>query len=106
MGEILRKYADVLRVGRIVLNGTIVQWDTNHASNIAQLRGFSTALISALSRRGDANSFDQSTLRDAVYCVCKAVSINYVLSDVLDLVSGRVGEPCTITTSRKDGTPL
>lgn len=104
--DILRKYADVLRVGHVEVNGSTVKWDTNDASNPAQLHGFCTAILEAIRSLEEAKGLQDNVLHEAVYCVCKAVSINYVLSDVLQLVSRRVGEPCSIETRRKDGSSL
>jgi len=104
--DILRKYADVLRVGHIDVNGTTIRWDTQDASNEAQLHRFCNALIAAFKNLREAKGFQEDALHEAVYCVCKAVSINYVLSDVLQTVSQRVGEPCSIETCRKDGSSM
>jgi len=104
--EILRQYADVLRVGQLDVNGAEVKWDTRDASNRSQLHGFCSAFVNSLKRLREAEGLHETVLREAVYCLCKGVSINYALSEVLQLVSKRVGEPCSIGTSGKDGRSL
>jgi len=95
--EILRRYADVLRVGSLEVNGDIVRWKTD-TSNELQLHHFSEALFGKLRRLPELAQASDEVLRQASYWVCKAVSINYALIEVLLLVKRRVGAMCTIET--------
>uniref|UniRef100_A0A7S0FDY5 Uncharacterized protein n=1 Tax=Pyrodinium bahamense TaxID=73915 RepID=A0A7S0FDY5_9DINO len=93
--DILKQYADVLRVGRLLVNGSPVTWDTA-ASTAAQLQGFCVSLHSALRRLPEATGLGDAVLQRAAYWLCKALSINYALAEVLHLLSRRVGALCCI----------
>lgn len=95
--EILRQYADVLRVGRLHVNGAVVTWPTG-SSLEGQLQCFSAVLHAALQQLPEADGLSDANLHQAAYWLCKALSINYALADVLDLVSRKAGAVCTIET--------
>jgi len=95
--EILRRYADVLRVGSLEVNGEIVKWMTDTSTEL-QLRHFCDALFDRLRQLKELSQASDDVLRQASYWVCKAVSINYALIEVLLLVKRKVGVMCTIET--------
>lgn len=99
--EIIRLYADVLRVGRITLNGTEVCWNTN-SSTEGQLSSFCESFVRGLAEAAPELASEPAALRFAPYWLCKAVSINYALIEVVLMVKRRVGVLCTIET-REDG---
>jgi hypothetical protein len=103
--EVLRQYADVLRVGRVVVNGVDVSWDTS-ASNGVQLQHFTAEFVKALRRFPELASLDDSTFCNTAYWFCKVVSINYALSEVLDLLAQKVGAVCSINTCQRGGQSL
>jgi len=102
--EVLRWYADVLRVGRLTVNGTKLAWRTS-TSNDDQLSDFSTVFTDAL--RG---VIDDSHLRQVTHWFCKSVSINYGLSEILSLLQHRLGESagarCSVMTRSATGAVL
>lgn len=101
--EVLRRYADLLRVGRITLNGETASWQTD-TSNEFQLHGF-CATVSAKLREllPDLAEDNPVVLQLASYWLLKAVSINYALIEVVVLVRERVGVLCTIETRDERG---
>mmetsp|Transcript_132366 Transcript_132366/g.264017 ORF Transcript_132366/g.264017 Transcript_132366/m.264017 type:complete len:427 (+) Transcript_132366:31-1311(+) len=96
--EILRRYADVLRVGSVHVNGQVVRWDTR-TSTEGQLWNFSEALFNRLRQLPELSKASDEVLHQATYWVCKAVSINYALMEVLLLVRRKAGCMCTIETA-------
>jgi hypothetical protein len=100
--EVLRQYADVLRVGHVVVNGMDVSWDTS-ASNSVQLQHFTTQFGKALRQIPELASLDDATFCNTAYWFCKVVSINYVLSEVLGLLKQKVGAVCSINTCNQKG---
>jgi hypothetical protein len=103
--EITQQYADVLRVGSIRLNGVEVGWSTIGSTD-EQLKAFSSAFWNALRKLPDTYGLEDTTLSQATYWFCKVVSINYALSDVLDIVKSKFGEGCCIRTSDNAGRTL
>eukprot|EP00427_Karlodinium_veneficum_P036929 CAMPEP_0169299294 /NCGR_PEP_ID=MMETSP1016-20121227/66975_1 /TAXON_ID=342587 /ORGANISM="Karlodinium micrum, Strain CCMP2283" /LENGTH=298 /DNA_ID=CAMNT_0009391499 /DNA_START=24 /DNA_END=920 /DNA_ORIENTATION=+ len=103
--EILRRYADVLRVGRLILNGSEVCWSTV-GSTASQLQAFSAVFCKSLRPLKETRDLDDKVLCQAVYWFCKVVSINYALSDVLDVVKAKLGEGCSIMTTDPSGRSL
>lgn len=99
--EVLKSYADVLRVGRLTVNGTDLAWQTS-TSNDDQLSDFAVVFTDAL--RG---LVDESHLRQVTHWFCKSVSINYGLSEILALLQRRLGEPlgarCSVMTRSPSG---
>jgi len=95
--ELLKRYADVLRVGRLAVNGGVVTWETA-ASTASQLHGFCLSLHSALRQLPEAAGLGEPVLQRAAFWLCKALSINYALAEVLHLLSRRVGALCCIET--------
>jgi hypothetical protein len=100
--EVLRQYADVLRVGHVVVNGKDVSWDTS-ASNSVQLHHFTVEFVKALRQCPELSNLDDSTFCNTAYWFCKVVSINYALSEVLDLLTQKIGAVCSINTCTKGG---
>mmetsp|Transcript_5538 Transcript_5538/g.8631 ORF Transcript_5538/g.8631 Transcript_5538/m.8631 type:complete len:555 (+) Transcript_5538:87-1751(+) len=96
--EIVRRYADVLRVGRLVVNGRDMEWDTDKSTEM-QLRSFCSSLFTRLSEvLPDLAKTNPEVLRFTAYWYCKAVSINYALIEVLLMIKEKVGVLCTIET--------
>eukprot|EP00928_Gymnodinium_smaydae_P005035 TRINITY_DN11733_c0_g1_i3.p1 TRINITY_DN11733_c0_g1~~TRINITY_DN11733_c0_g1_i3.p1 ORF type:complete len:125 (+),score=19.83 TRINITY_DN11733_c0_g1_i3:151-525(+) len=94
--ELLRRYADILRVGRLTVNGRVTAWDTDTSTEF-QLRGFCESLGRRLrDLLPDFAKKDPASLTLASFWLCKAVSINYVLIEVLLLIRQRLGMFCTI----------
>jgi len=100
--EILQQYADVLRVGRVIVNGAEVCWSTA-GSTASQLKAFSEAFCEALRKLPESQELEDAVLSQAVYWFCKVVSINYVLCEVLQVVKAKVGKECSISTSSRGG---
>mmetsp|Transcript_117828 Transcript_117828/g.367151 ORF Transcript_117828/g.367151 Transcript_117828/m.367151 type:complete len:458 (+) Transcript_117828:116-1489(+) len=104
--EVLHRYADLLRVGRLTVNGVETKWDTNTSSEL-QLRGFCVALDARLRELlPDTAEGRPAALRVAPYWILKAVSINYALIEVVLMVRRRVGVLCTIETRQEGGGAL
>lgn len=95
--ELLAKYADLLRVGCIAVNGEALAWET-HGSTEQQLQCFSEALRDKLRQNPELRGVEDSTLQRSVYWVCKGCSFNYVLMEVVLLLQRRVGFVSTIGT--------
>jgi len=100
--EILKQYADVLRVGRVKVNGSEVCWATS-GSTPSQLEAFSAAFCGALRKLPELQDLEDTVLCQAVYWFCKVVSINYVLCEVLQVVKKKVGKECSINTAGRGG---
>lgn len=103
--EILREYADLLRVGRLRVNDEEVCWSTS-GSTKSQLQAFSTAFIASLKRTSETKRFEDAVLAQMVYWMCKVVSINYALAEVLCTVRARLGTGCCIKTTGSRGETL
>lgn len=104
--EIVRRYADVLRVGRIILNGKEMCWDTR-TSTEGQLANFCLVLWKSLSEAAPRLlQSEPAALRFAPYWICKAVSINYALIEVVLMVKQRVGVLCSVETREDHGPGL
>mmetsp|Transcript_52080 Transcript_52080/g.134299 ORF Transcript_52080/g.134299 Transcript_52080/m.134299 type:complete len:285 (+) Transcript_52080:30-884(+) len=103
--EILWQYADVLRVGHLRLNGREIRWDTS-ASNLQQLQSFCKEFVGGFRQLEPLASWEDAVLCRAVHWFCKVVSINYVLSEVLDLLRQTLGAQCAIRTTGDRGASL
>jgi hypothetical protein len=103
--EISQRYADVLRVGSIKLNGVEVCWSTMGSTD-EQLEAFSSAFRHSLRQLPEVYGLEDTTLSQATYWFCKVVSINYALSYVLDAVKAKFGDGCCIRTSDSAGRTL
>lgn len=107
--EVLCQYADVLRVGSLTLNGVRVSWDTS-SSNSGQLESFNSKFLTALRRVPGLSCASVVDFCQVSHWFCKAVSINYALSEVLMLLQERLGERfgavCSVRTCASDGTQL
>mmetsp|Transcript_52855 Transcript_52855/g.123686 ORF Transcript_52855/g.123686 Transcript_52855/m.123686 type:complete len:323 (-) Transcript_52855:24-992(-) len=95
--EILTSYADVLRVGRAMINGREVTWETTAAGE-DKLHSCAAAIIGALQDLPQLADCDETFLHKAFFYFCKAVSINYGLAEVLELVRRKFGTTCSIKT--------
>merc|ERR1712008_52829 len=100
--EIVRRYADVLRVGSMEVNSQKIMWNAK-TSTEGQLRSFSDALFNRLRQLPELIRASDEVLRQSTYWVCKAVSINYALAEVLMLVRRKTGCMCTIETEDRAG---
>lgn len=100
--DIVQQYADVLRVGRMRVNGSEVCWSTS-GSTPSQLKALSAAFCGTLRKLPESKDLEDGVLCQALYWFCKVVSINYALFEVLHLVNEKVGKECTIRTSGKGG---
>merc|ERR1712110_1190300 len=103
--EILQQYADVLRVGRINVNGSEVLWKTQTSKEL-QLQAFVAAFSEALRQAPSMAELDDETMCQALYCFCKSVSINYALSEILQFIRCRISNACGIRTCGEGGKPL
>lgn len=93
--EILHQYRDILRLGSLQVNGHIVSWSTRLVPE-QQLTTFCSGLFHALREQPELDGLADDDLTLGAYWLCKALSINYVLSEVLNLLHDRAGVPCTI----------
>lgn len=99
--EIIQSYADVLRLGSLRVNGTLISWDASAARLPEErLADFGMALGKALRA---AQLIDEVLIEGTAYWLCKALSINYALAEVLDLVTRRVGTVCSIESWNSKG---
>lgn len=96
--EILHHYADVLRRGSLRVNGVLVSWDASlQRLPEERLDGFSSALSKAMRAVPEVGQLaDESFCGGAAYWICKALSINYAMSEVLHMVKRKVGRACSI----------
>jgi len=97
--ELIREYADVLRVGRLLVNGTAITWQIG-GSMEEQLQRLCAALIPALRRAPHSARLSDAMMQKSVYWLCKSLSINYILMEVLQTIRQRVGVLCTIEGSQ------
>mmetsp|Transcript_7376 Transcript_7376/g.18516 ORF Transcript_7376/g.18516 Transcript_7376/m.18516 type:complete len:266 (+) Transcript_7376:102-899(+) len=97
--EITREYADILRVGRLWVNGAWVTWQTGGSMDL-QLQRFCAALFASLRRLPESASFREPMMQRCAYWICKTLSINYILMEVLHAIGQRVGVLCTIEGSQ------
>lgn len=108
--ETLRSFADVLRVGCLVVNGRKVFWESSGAGTDQQLQSYCLALEGALKATPQLRNVDEAVLRQAPHHICKALSINYAMSEVLRLLEQKVNNPrgsmCSIRTSCDEGKSL
>mmetsp|Transcript_31469 Transcript_31469/g.57850 ORF Transcript_31469/g.57850 Transcript_31469/m.57850 type:complete len:316 (+) Transcript_31469:44-991(+) len=95
--EILTTYADVLRVGRAVINGREVTWETTAAAE-EKLQSCATAIVGAWQELPQLADCDETFFHKALFYFCKAVSINYGLAEVLELVRRKFGTTSSIKT--------
>jgi len=103
--EIVQQYGDVLRVGRVSVNGCEVCWKTS-GSTSSQLDAFSAVFYEALRKLPETTYLDDPILHQAVYWFCKVVSINYAFCEVLDVLKEKVGKRVSIKTSGQGGRPM
>jgi len=96
--EILQSYADVLRLGTLRVNGALISWDASSGRLPEErLEDFGVALGKALRATPELGQLvDEVLVEGAAYWLCKALSINYALGEVLQLVKRRVGTVCSI----------
>merc|ERR1739845_81141 len=86
--EIVLRYGDILRTGRLSFNGESMRWDVS-GDQRATLVNFSNVLVPRLA---DAlKGLGEDMLGRLVYWVCKAVSINYVIHRVVLYLHQRMG---------------
>jgi len=98
VAEILQSYADVLRLGSLRVNGSLISWDAS-AGRLPEerLEDFGMALGKALRAAPEVGQLvDEVLVQGTAYWLCKALSINYALAEVLQLVTRRVGTVCSI----------
>lgn len=103
--EILQCYADVLRLGSLRVNGALISWDVDSRKLPEErLASFSEALGRALrAAPGVGQLADEMLCAGLTYWLCKALSINYALSEVLQLVKRRAGTTCSIESWNCEG---
>mmetsp|Transcript_51587 Transcript_51587/g.120765 ORF Transcript_51587/g.120765 Transcript_51587/m.120765 type:complete len:498 (-) Transcript_51587:47-1540(-) len=98
---LLRRYADVLRVGTLRVGDETLTWSTD-GPNEKQLENFYVTFLHKLQATFPVlHAQSPEVLRLAPFWFCKAVSINYALIEVLLMIKERVGVMCTIET--RDG---
>lgn len=101
--EIVRRYADVLRVGCMRVNGEFVRWRTDTATEL-QLQSFCERFHARLSALlPELAAAEPQVLCLVAYWFCKSVSINYALIEVLLLIKRKVGVLCTVETREPGG---
>mmetsp|Transcript_41445 Transcript_41445/g.117329 ORF Transcript_41445/g.117329 Transcript_41445/m.117329 type:complete len:280 (+) Transcript_41445:122-961(+) len=87
--QILTRYADLLRVGQLCINGRRVFWNTN-AANRLQLERFCAAFVGELKQLPAVRALEDEVLLKAAHLVCKALSINYVLGELMSVIRSRL----------------
>jgi len=100
--EMLERYCDVIPVGRMLVNGEEIMWPTA-GSNARDLGTFSAVFCNALRKLPHLESLPNETIAQAAYWFCKAVSINYVLCDVVAELNAKIGKDCSIETTDRHG---
>lgn len=105
--EIVNSYGDVLRVGRFRLNGQWVSWPTD-GSTQRQLESFANALLPEIKSLPEVaiENFDENDAAELMFCMCKAVSINYVLYEVFNVLAHETGKHCSIDSRSRDDGPM
>lgn len=101
--DLIRKYADILRVGRLWVNHELVTWRTGCGPE-DQLRGFCRGVFGVLSRQAGDDP-DPQVFYGVAYWFCKAVSINYAFVDLLKTLQRKLGGPCTINSAEGQDQP-
>mmetsp|Transcript_101683 Transcript_101683/g.180266 ORF Transcript_101683/g.180266 Transcript_101683/m.180266 type:complete len:256 (-) Transcript_101683:74-841(-) len=104
--DLIRRYADILRVGQIWVNHERVQWETGCGSD-DQLRGFCRGVFGVLQRQAEAQGTepDPQVLYGVAYWFCKSVSINYAFVDLLKCLNRKFGGPCSIDSGEAGPRP-
>lgn len=100
---LIHRYNDILRVGKMRINGDLVQWETAGPVTM-QLQNFIETIFAKLQSTYDA--VDEILLQKAVFLFCKAVSMNYAMVNVLELLHRKFGEPCTVHSNCRQGARL
>lgn len=102
--DVILRYADILRVGRLRFNGELLAWSTDGTTQ-RQLQAFVEVLLPQLEHLPEvvAEALDGDELGEVLLCICKAVSINYVLFDVLNLLRNKTGKVCSIDSRTRNG---
>ena len=90
--EVLKEYADLLRVGRLTVNGVIVRWRV-HGNNARALDCF----LSAFKARVNMIFPDLEDWGMFAYTVLKAISINFALYEVTEYIRNDIGTDNMIT---------
>lgn len=103
--EIINQYADVLRLGSLRVNKEVITWDASaQCTPSMRLAHFHSVLDVALrSIPGLQGLTDRARSEGIVYWVCKALSINYGLAEVLRLIACKVGAECSIESYSQGG---
>jgi len=96
--EVVRSYNDVLRTGRILVDGEAVEWDTDTTTEL-QLQNFCEVFWERLRGMEKMTRCDGDTLHELAYWFCKAVSISYL--PLMDLLR-EVGATCVGKTDEAD----
>lgn len=94
--SIVNHYADVLRVGRLHLNGVDITWDTSGTTEL-QLQSFVDRLYTSL-RHKMSVSVPDSVLHQAMFYVCKSLSFNYAIFGYMLQLHESLGFMSTIET--------
>mmetsp|Transcript_10252 Transcript_10252/g.23123 ORF Transcript_10252/g.23123 Transcript_10252/m.23123 type:complete len:500 (+) Transcript_10252:73-1572(+) len=104
--NLLRRYADVLRVGHLRVGEDVIHWETD-CTNEMQMQNFCSSFHSKLQALlPDMAAKAPDVLMLTPFWLCKAVSINYALVEVLLMIKQRVGVMCTIETRDPGGGAL
>jgi len=88
--DVLYQYADVLRVGKVLLHGREITWETR-VSNACQLKGFCTAAIDALRLVPELEDQHEDVLLQVAHMFCKALSINYIMAELMEHFRRKLG---------------
>lgn len=91
--EICKHYADIVRVGKLTLNETSLKWDVSGNKDV-DVKSFCEAFqfrMRHLNSLDSSLTMDDQTLAKTCYWVCKGLSINYVLVEVLTWLKSLLG---------------
>jgi hypothetical protein len=103
--EIIKEYADVLRLGSLRLNRDLITWDVSaQCTPSMRLAHFRLVLDEALEDVPEMQDLPEQVRSEGiVYWICKALSINYGLAEVLRLIASKVGVDCSIESYSEGG---
>lgn len=103
--EIITQYGDILRVGSLRIAGELISWDVG-ANRLPEdrLADFIQALSAALERHPETKDLMLNAGQDGlIYWLCKSLSVNYALAEVLSLLKQKIGKVCSIESWNAQG---
>eukprot|EP00450_Noctiluca_scintillans_P001723 CAMPEP_0194488530 /NCGR_PEP_ID=MMETSP0253-20130528/8419_1 /TAXON_ID=2966 /ORGANISM="Noctiluca scintillans" /LENGTH=348 /DNA_ID=CAMNT_0039328905 /DNA_START=74 /DNA_END=1120 /DNA_ORIENTATION=- len=99
---ILASYADIVRVGKLDLNGEELTWDT-HGTTEQQLNRLASRLFDELRNHSASAQARDVDLHQAIFYICKSVSFNYALFSFMLQLYETTGYMSTIETTDREG---